>query len=368
MSQEDDQAENMRTSIASLRLFQEYHWLMVAAFWKPSGELLGEPGRRSVERGFYAAGLYNGRAMHDSALALAEGRSPIGVFRHWESAEWHLASADGHLEADRVADGIRVRVAELPGHDYAIEHGIVDGLRAYWAALFAGVVRGYDASLEARVEVEPDTGAAVFEVREQKEIAEAEDVSELLLPLTDEVAGLNRTRRTTGLLASLQLYPSRQLSREFGASGEEVIRKAGHIFGSERGSGIREAHLADGVPINLASFMGGSGLQERDPSEEVFVFAERQHLSPGAWYADCTYCPLAEVWGSDASDGYRLGSMFDEANHLGLYRSYHPGAVVRWDAIKSKGDSVCKFRFTIPELMTAEDPTPEEFDANVGGS
>ena len=361
----DSEVQAEVVSIDSLRLFQDYHWLMLEAFWKPAGELLGESGHHCVEQGFSATGYYNGQAMRDSAIALAEGRSPLGVFRHWQSAEWHLSEVDGHLQVDMVPGGVQVHVRELPGIEYAQNRGIVDGLQRYWTALFNGVVRGYDRDFVGEFEFSPETGSATFTVTCRSSETNEEMPSEFLVPIEDEAALLARTRRTTGLLASLQLYPSRELGG-LGASGEEVIRRAGHIFGSVRGARIRATHLAAGTPINLESFMGGGGLQERDPSEAVFVFAEGQYLSQGAWYADCTYCPLAEVWSSDAKDGFRFGAMFDEANHVALYRSYHPGVVVRWDAIKSRGDSLCKFRFTIPELMTSDDPTPEEYNETVG--
>ena len=87
------------------------------------------------------------------------------------------------------------------------------------------------------------------------------------------------------------------------------------------------------------------------------------HISDGTWYVDCTYCPLAEVWASEGAEGLRLGFMFDAPNHRGLLESYHPGTVIRWHAVKSRGDATCKFRFTIPELMTPGDPTPEAYDA-----
>ena len=41
--------------------------------------------------------------------------------------------------------------------------------------------------------------------------------------------------------------------------------------------------------------------------------------------------------------------------HRGLVESYHPGAIVRWDELKTRGDTVCRFRFTIPELVTDEE-------------
>jgi hypothetical protein len=163
-------------------------------------------------------------------------------------------------------------------------------------------------------------------------------------------------RRTTGLLAAFQMSVSRALIAAFDATGEAIVREASYAFGAERGGAIREQHLAEGRPINLESFLGG--VQERDPAAAIFVYHGEGYLSEGVWQADCTFCPLAEVWASEGAEGLRLGYLFDAPNHQGLFESYHPGAVVRWDSLKSRGDAVCRFRFSIPELVAADDPPP----------
>ena len=42
--------------------------------------------------------------------------------------------------------------------------------------------------------------------------------------------------------------------------------------------------------------------------------------------------------------------------HRGLVEGFHPGGVVAWDKVKTRGDKVCNFRFSIPELVTKDDP------------
>ena len=41
--------------------------------------------------------------------------------------------------------------------------------------------------------------------------------------------------------------------------------------------------------------------------------------------------------------------------HRGLVETHHPGAVVKWDSLKTRGDSLCRFRFYIPELVTDDE-------------
>ena len=57
---------------------------------------------------------------------------------------------------------------------------------------------------------------------------------------------------------------------------------------------------------------------------------------------------VAKAWRSVCCDDVEL--------HTTMYTTYHPGTIVRWDALKTRGDHLCKFRVSIPELMSPNDP------------
>lgn len=160
-------------------------------------------------------------------------------------------------------------------------------------------------------------------------------------------------RRTTGLIAALQMFPAMELIDSFDASAEEAVREAAFAFGAERGAALRARHLAEGTPVNLQSM--GRTLAERDPLDALFAVSADGYSSPGLSYFDCTYCPLADVWAGQGSRGLQLGYLFDMELHRGLVETYHPGAIVRWDALKTRGDAICRFRFSVPELVTPQE-------------
>ena len=54
--------------------------------------------------------------------------------------------------------------------------------------------------------------------------------------------------------------------------------------------------------------------------------------------------------------GLDLGLLYDIELHTTMYQTYHPGTIVRWDALKTRGDHLCKFRISIPELASPNDP------------
>lgn len=67
-------------------------------------------------------------------------------------------------------------------------------------------------------------------------------------------------------------------------------------------------------------------------------------------------CPYAAVWQEFGPEGLALGQLYDVELHTTLCSTYHPGVVVRWEELKTWGDAVCKFRFSIPELAGPDEP------------
>ena len=113
----------------------------------------------------------------------------------------------------------------------------------------------------------------------------------------------------------MQMYVGFELIDRFDASGERALREALYQFGVERGVGMREQALRQGRQLDFQSWF--DVLQERDPAESVFVFRGETHISPGVMQAECTYCPLAEVWSEEGEKGLKLGYMYDVEVHRG---------------------------------------------------
>lgn len=348
--------------VESLREFQEYQYLMLKVFAIHIAEQHGEPGMRLLDKGVEADGVYRGIYMRDHSTALTSSRGVLHLVENWDNADWEIPATDGSLVTEVSGSSLTLRLPEAPGREY-LANALGDDvathiLDSFWPAMLRGIALGYDSEVTVaadRADVRPwsvtFTGAETLE--RAPRFTRVEDPQRLL----------ELNRRTTGLNAGLQMYISKELVAAYDASGEETVRRAAYQFGADRGSVIRERILAQGRQPTMANFASKDGLQNRDPDEAVFVFRERTHLSDGAYYVDCTYCPLAEVWAAEGPEGLRVGYLFDASNHRGLFQSYNPSTEVRWTSVKSRGDRICRFRFTVPELLTPEDPTPEEFDA-----
>lgn len=348
------------TPLESLMQFQDYHWLMLKVFAEAIDRDLGREHIALFRDAGVEVGRFRGLSMHDASDTIVRGRGVTQLLEGWDGAEWDLQSRAGLITIHADEDGVALELPGAPGHSYlepllGVELATAV-LAAYWSGFAEGMALEYT---EARMSI-GDASHGGWIARFDGPVISAPVLGDRL---ENPVTLLEVNRRTTGLLATLQLAFSRALVDRFDASGEETVRRAAYRFGADRGEVIRERMVAQGKPLTLANFGSKDGLQERDPGEAVFVYRDRQHLSDGAYYIDCTYCPLAEIWKGQGEKSLKLAYLFDASNHRGLFQSYNPATQVRWHSVKSRGDAVCRFRFTIPELMDENDPTPEEFDA-----
>lgn len=366
MSVDIEITEAGASPLESLRQFVEYHWLMVKVFAEAVDR---EHGREAVtevlQRGAAGAGEYRGLTMHDDSPTIVEGRSIRVLLENWHGGEFDIAAHDGDVEVAVGADEVALTFPRALGLDYVAPllpaDLAVTAIDAYWAGIADGITREY-APGEITMEIGASAGTeGPWTITFRGPVGGAPNLGARLDESPRSLLEVNR--RTTGLLAALQLGITRYLVDTYDASGEETVRQAAYRFGADRGSVIRERISAKGLPLTLKNFGSKEGLQERDPGEAVFVYRDRQHLSDGAYYIDCTYCPLAEVWKSNGEESLDLAYLFDASNHRGLFQSYNPETEVRWHSVQSRGDTVCRFRFTVPSMLTDEDPTPEEWDA-----
>ena len=332
----------------------EYQWMFLRHLYASVEKRLGEDGLDALAQGLWSYGYYRGQAIRDLPGTIADGRDALSLLRHWDSGDFALAADSGEVHVSGTPARATITLPSAPGAAYYAKMGGAPALALHWQQMLLGLAAGYD---EKACAVEAEHAAAdpcsPWSVTFTFVGAAPDGVSELP-DLFEKTADYIRTaRRSTGLIAALQFHSSRALIDRFDASAEEAVREASYAFGNERGLALRERHLANGIPINLKTM--GQTLRERDPIDAIFAIRGESYVSEGLSHFDCTYCPLAEVWAEEGTEGLALGYLFDMELHRGLLEGFHPGAIVRWDALKTRGDSICRFRFSIPELVTQEE-------------
>ncbi len=341
--------------MASLRIMDEYYWMMLRQLELSVSKRLGEAGLRGLGEGLRLYGRYRGESLRQNARTCAEGRDAMSLVRAWDVADLMLAQSDGRLEVEGDASCATVRLALVPGSDYLTtpEGGAL--LAGYWRETLAGLAAGYDEALSVSYPdfpADPDSPWAII-------FSYAGDTLDRSSAppgdaLADAVESIDFSRRTVGVMGALGMYVARALGERFGGSAEAAVREALYNFGFERAQGMREQALAEGRPLDFLTWT--DIIQQRDPHATSFVYGTDSIVTRGVFQVACTYCPCAEVWAEEGARGLDFGYLYDVEVHRALVEGFNPRGVAGWEKVKTRGDRVCNFRFFIPELVTDDDP------------
>ena len=340
--------------VQSLRIIDEYYWMVLRQLHESVSRRLGEPGMRAMRAGFLKYGHYRGESLRNHPRTCAEGRDAMSLLRAWDVADLALVHPEARLEVEGDEKQATVPLARVPGSDYFAKHPAGDILASYWQDTLAGLATGYDEQLSASYPDIPSDPATPWSITWTYAGGAAGSSTPPGDAFADGAEAVRLSRRTFGVLGALGMYVARALTERLDASAEEAVREAFYNFGAERGQGMREEILAEGKPLNFQTFF--DNIQQRDPNATAFVFRGDTRISPGVFQTTCTYCPVAEVWAEEGQDGLAFGYLYDMEVHRGLVEGFHPGGVVMWDKVKTRGDKVCNFRFFIPELVSDDDP------------
>lgn len=141
---------------------------------------------------------------------------------------------------------------------------------------------------------------------------------------------------------------------EFGEAGGATIRKHLRDYGHWRGSEMREAHNALGMPITMET------LNRCWDSASVFIIKgdieSKGRYTPFDVIYDVHDCPAADVW--RAEDFHRWGHVYCDEFHQACASTYHPDGNVVIPINMMKGDDHCAFRWVMPADARVIAPTP----------
>ena len=349
MTEAGDQPADLAKSVA---IMSEYHWMFLRHLHSLTAARLSGAGLAALARGLWRYGYARGEHIRDSPATIAAGRHPRSLITNWDAAELAVEGFGQPRPWSAVADGsATVTLPAAPGAAYFASWVTPGALDLHWQQVLSGMAAGFGGDVTVRAS---SADSAPWTITWEHPAFTAGDDADLDGVFGEPSRYIELGRRSTGLIAALQMYAAMELIADFDATGEEIVRQAAYAFGAERGGALRARHLAEDIPINLAT-MHLTLNNERDPLQALFSIRGEAYSSPGVNQFDCTYCPLADIWATEGSQGLRLGYLFDMELHRGLLESFHPGAVVRWEALKTRGDAVRRFNFSIPELVTPQE-------------
>jgi hypothetical protein len=317
----------------------------------------GKAGIRVLNDAFRYYGQWRGDNIRMAQSSLVAGHDALSFLANWDSCDLVLAGIAGEVLGEGNPGTATLRLPHMPGAAYfRSQQGKPQVLHEYWAGLLQGMPAGYDEKLHLTCTDAPLGTPWSIRVTYSGTPGVKMSVADVLTGIrdvfTEPARALALVRGTSRNAGALYMFIAREVIRVWDATGEQVIREGVRGIGRERGSVLREKHQREGKPLNLKTLM----LDWDGPLISTWVFNGEGYLSEGTWHQDCRYCPYADVWGEFGKEGLALGLIYDVELHTTMYQTYHPGTIVRWEALKTRGDHLCKFRFSIPELASPNDP------------
>jgi hypothetical protein len=129
-----------------------------------------------------------------------------------------------------------------------------------------------------------------------------------------------------------------------GRAGEMPIRYGLRYYGHWRGTDMREAHHALGLPIDMKSLITCWD------SASVFILKDRADTKPNYKPYDTRFdvhvCPASEAW--KEAEFHQWGHVYCDEFHQACASSYHPDGNVVIPENMMKGDDHCHFQWIMP--------------------
>ena len=350
-----DPAATRDQRIASLKIIDEYYWMLLRHLTIHTRARLGDAGMRALGEGFRLAGRYRGQSMAEDPATLASGNDALSLLRAWDVADLAFANPDSVLEVEGGPAAATVMLPSVPGSEYFSRRGGADILASYWSNTLQGIAEGFDEEMSVTHTEIPADGSGPLAITFSY-AGDTTGASEEMPRdrLADVASSILFSRRTFGVFGAMGMYVARAMEENFDATAEKLMREALYDFGYERGEGMKEEAVSSEMPLDFETWT--DIISRRDPNSTCFVFKGSSHVSPGVMHTTCTYCPCAEVWAEEGHQGLAFGYIYDTEVHRGLVEAFDPNGVVGWSKVKTRGDKVCDFRFILPSLVTGSDP------------
>ena len=314
-------------------------------------ERFGDDGLPILDAAFGHYGKWRGDTIRMAQGSMVAGHDALSFLLNWDSCDFILA--DG-VDITGDAKAATLTLPRIPGSDYfRTRNGNFEILHRYWVGMLRGMPSGYDRHLGLSCGGDAPWAIEVAFTGPSTGATSPPDVADHIGGIFEKPErALAMVRATSRNAGALYMFIAREVIRVYDATGEQVIREGVRRIGRERGTVLKEKHLREGKPLTLTSLMNDWD----GPLVSTWVFEDNEYLSDGVWHHDCRYCPYADAWSEFGREGLALGLLYDVELHTTMYTTYHPGTIVRWDALKTRGDHLCKFRVSIPELMSPNDP------------
>ncbi|MBM3583972.1 MAG: hypothetical protein FJX36_05935 [Alphaproteobacteria bacterium] len=296
-------------------------------------------------------GQYRGQLIRDALEAAKQAITARSIVTHWDMADLHLLTETG--SGTIMGDDRRVTITFRDSPDWGRWREYDDGVRLA-RRVYGGVLPGIADALGA--EIAADTATLDLAHPWTITLGVPNAPSGKPAPVhscvfDDADAGVALARRTSMNNGALYYFCADEATKAFDMTGEATVRELVRALAHERADRQKAAHLAAGWPLDVKTLM------DHWDGQLVSIWQfDPGVLTEGTWHQDCSWCPYAAAWAGLGKRALDLGYIYDYELHPTYYRRYHPDMRVQFEAIKTRGDSHCKFRISMPPKQKPGEP------------
>lgn len=273
------------------------------------------------------------------------------LIEQWDMADLHLLTEQdtGEIMGSDAEVSVTWRSSPAWARWAEYEDG-VEMARLYYRGVLPGIAKGLG------IEVVQDVSkldlkrpwTITWRVPKAK-AGPVETVSSKLFDRLDDAVAM--ARRTSMNNGALYFFCADEETKAFDMLGEAELRQQVRDLAHERADRQKAAHQAKGWDLNVKTLM------EHWDGQLISIWQfDDGLLTKGTWHQDCTWCPYAAAWDDLGKRARDLGYIYDYELHPTYYKRYNPDMIVQFEAIKTRGDSKCKFRVSLPSQQKPSEP------------
>jgi hypothetical protein len=316
----------------------------------------GEAGSRAMREALRRYGVYRAGVTRLNVEKAGVALTAASAIEHWDMADFHLLSelVPGSIVGSRRTVTVTLQQCAEWERWREYTNG-VDIARFYYSCTLPAIADALGLKVEFNA-ILLDLANAWTVTWTAPGVPEEPNRVINSQIFNDHDASLKLTRQTAMNNGAIYYFCADEETKRFDMVGESALRGHCQQLGLERARRQKAAHLAAGWELNVKTLMENWDGQ----LVSLWQFAPGI-LSKGLWRQDCTVCPYANVWSQFGRRALDLGYLYDKEMHTTYYKEYHPDMVLQFAAIKTRGDSVCSFRVSMPSMMLPEEPQFEGY-------
>jgi hypothetical protein len=310
-----------------------------------------DKGEKVAMKGLFRYGQYRADLIRDKLKKKKAKTTARAIVEQWDMADLHMLSETGSGRIEGNDRSVSITYRDSP--DWSRWREYEDGVRLarlYYDGVLPGIAKGLGVKIAfdtAKLDLRQPWTMTIT-APTAKDGPRGSVHSKLFDRLKESIEVARRTSMNNG---ALYFFCADEETKQLDMLGEAALREHVRALAFERADRQKAAHTAAGWELNVKTLM------DHWDGQLISIWKFKPGLlNEGTWHQDCTQCPYASAWEGLGARALDLGYLYDYELHPTYYRRYHPDMIVQFEAIKTRGDRMCKFRVSMPGHQKNSDP------------